>query len=345
MAKHRKEKGRAESIADAVYETEYRKPYDAVCSALTGDNWIRAYILAAALPLFGQYAISDIANWKSLSQRQMSRSLLSSTNVKEGTITRMDTVIKSVNGGTMILDQFYRVCLPNGRPDSQILVNVELQNNTHPGYRISDRALAHIWKIGSEQRGRDYVPANYSPLLSVASIWIFTDPPKKYANQLIIEAFPQKVASEPKQFIAFIYLGGPVNDRYKGIFKLLHVLLSSEMSAQKKCRILQEEFEIPISTTFRKEVESMCNLSQGVFEKGERQGMAKGIAKGMTKGMAKGLRQGMAKERDRATMKFIQNLMSMENIPLLRAMELAGVQKKDEERYLRMLNQRSKKKA
>ena len=73
----------------------------------------------------------------------------------------------------------------------------------------------------------------------------------------------------------------------------------------------------------------MCNLSQGVFEKGYRQGFEIGF------------RRGFAQERDRATVKFIQNLMSMENIPLLRAMELAGVQKKDEERYLRMLNRKS----
>ena len=55
--------------------------------------------------------------------------------------------------------------------------------------------------------------------------------------------------------------------------KLLEVLLSSERGTKEKKKILQEEFGIRMTQELEREVSEMCNLSDGV----EQKGIAKGI--------------------------------------------------------------------
>jgi len=74
-----------------------------------------------------------------------------------------------------------------------------------------------------------------------------------------------------------ITLGGEKRERYEGIFKMLDVLLSNTMEAADKKRILEEEYKIPMTEKFNKEVEDMCNLSMGVYESGHVDGYEKAM--------------------------------------------------------------------
>lgn len=65
-----------------------------------------------------------------------------------------------------------------------------------------------------------------------------------------------------------ICLGHSGDDKYAGILKLLDVLLSSETEPEEKKKILQDDFHIKMTKTLESEVQTMCNLSKGVEEKG-----------------------------------------------------------------------------
>ena len=65
-----------------------------------------------------------------------------------------------------------------------------------------------------------------------------------------------------------ICLGDSGDENSTGILRLLEVLLSSERDAREKKQILQTDFDIQMTKTLEREVTSMCNLSQGVEEKG-----------------------------------------------------------------------------
>ena len=65
------------------------------------------------------------------------------------------------------------------------------------------------------------------------------------------------------------------------VLKLLDVLLSTEVETQKKQKVLQEEFYIPMAPKFAEEVVEMCNLSKGVME----QGMEKGVLRSVRAAM------------------------------------------------------------
>ncbi len=49
---------------------------------------------------------------------------------------------------------------------------------------------------------------------------------------------------------------------------LLGALLSKELTIDEKLNIIGNEYDIPIEESFRKDVSVMCNLSQGIEDKG-----------------------------------------------------------------------------
>lgn len=61
----------------------------------------------------------------------------------------------------------------------------------------------------------------------------------------------------------------------------MDVLLSDSKKPEEKKKVLEEEYAIAMTKELEEEVNIMCNLGQGVLEKG----MEKGIEKGMEKGM------------------------------------------------------------
>lgn len=74
-----------------------------------------------------------------------------------------------------------------------------------------------------------------------------------------------------------VCLGDADDGEVTGILRLLEVLLSTERSTEEKKKILQEDFDIEMTQELEREVSEMCNLSDGVEQKG--------IAKGITKGI------------------------------------------------------------
>lgn len=57
------------------------------------------------------------------------------------------------------------------------------------------------------------------------------------------------------------------DERYE-LHRLLGALLSKELTIDEKLNIIGNEYDIPIEESLRKDVSVMCNLSQGIEEKG-----------------------------------------------------------------------------
>ena len=92
-------------------------------------------------------------------------------------------------------------------------------------------------------------------------------------SQIIINVEAQK--DEPKgnlDLLNIITLGLaknlPEHDETYELHRLLGALLSQELTIDEKLNIIGNEYDIPIEENFRKDVSVMCNLSQGIEEKG-----------------------------------------------------------------------------
>ena len=94
-------------------------------------------------------------------------------------------------------------------------------------------------------------------------------------SQIIINVEAQK--DEPKGYEilnrAIFYVSRLISsqkerDEIYELHRLLGALLSQELTMDEKLNIIGNEYDIPIEENFRKDVSVMCNLSQGIEEKG-----------------------------------------------------------------------------
>ena len=86
----------------------------------------------------------------------------------------------------------------------------------------------------------------------------------------------------------------------------------------------------------------MCNLSQGIVEKGIAQGMERGIAQGMERGMAQGMEKGMAQGMEKgafsATLDSLRRLIANAGMSAEQAMNVLEIPAAERPRYLAAMN-------
>ena len=82
----------------------------------------------------------------------------------------------------------------------------------------------------------------------------------------------------------------PEKEEKYELHRLLGALLSAKLDVNTKLDIIGNEFDIPLESDIRKDVNDMCNLSQGIKE----QAYAEGTENGIVKGVAIGKREGIA---------------------------------------------------
>ena len=59
----------------------------------------------------------------------------------------------------------------------------------------------------------------------------------------------------------------PEHDEKYELHRLIGALLSDRLRENEKIDIIEKEYKIPLSNDFRKEVDTMCNLGQGIEDR------------------------------------------------------------------------------
>ncbi len=133
----------------------------------------------------------------------------------------------------------------------------------------------------SAQYGTEFTAAQYDKIKKVYSIWVCMNPPESQKNSItrysiqednLVGGAQEPVCNYDLFSVVMICLGRSDHDRETDVLKLLDVLLSEETVQSEKRRILQEEFDIPMTEHLEQEVSVMCNLSQGIRQKGRVEG-------------------------------------------------------------------------
>ena len=82
------------------------------------------------------------------------------------------------------------------------------------------------------------------------------------------------------------------------LHRFLGTIFSQKLAVEEKLHIMKTEYDISEEEDFRKDVNEMCNLGEGIMEEGIAIGMEKGIAIGETRGRESGLAIGETKGRE-----------------------------------------------
>ena len=322
-------------LAKNITAAGEKAAYDAACKRLLANKVILAWIMKSCMEEYKAHSINEIAERYIEGIPQIAEAAVNpDEDGYEGSeqIRGAKNEDSTIQEGTITYDIRFLAIVPGTGETIRLIINVEAQNDFYPGYPIIKRALYYCSRMISSQYGSEFTETHYEKIRKVYSIWICPNPPKKRENtitrycvqeeNLVGQVLEQKENYDLLTVVMIcLGLGHAGDDNYRGILKLLGVLLSSEKEAEEKKKILQEDFDIAMTKTLESEVSAMCNLSKGVEERG--------IAIGLERGMERGLETG--------TLNAIRKLMETLKLTAEQAMEALKVPEEEKVKYAGML--------
>lgn len=131
--------------------------------------------------------------------------------------------------------------------------------------------------------------------------------------------------------VVMVYIGQGKRELGNRLLNLLEEIFKSKDSAKDKRERLQKEYQIDLNEDEEGMVDTMCNLSVGIFEKAWNQGVAAGMTKGLEQGLEKGLEKGRVQGREEGrkelTRAFVMQLLEM-HMPLPLSCRLRNAMRK-----------------
>lgn len=244
----------------------------------------------------------------------------------------------SLYEGTVTYDIRFHAIAPVSGELIRLIINVEAQNVFNPGYPLLKRGIYYCSRMISAQYGTEFTTAQYDKIKKVYSIWICMNPPENRRNSItryaiqednLVGGVREPICDYDLLSVVMICLGNPGQDGKPDVLKLLDVLLSGETGQTEKRRILMEEFDIPMTEHLEQEVSVMCNLSQGILEKGIERGIERGIEQGIEQGIEKGIVQGEERGILRNQVASVCALMETVGISSEQAMDMLKIAERE----------------
>ena len=275
-------------LKNAVKATDAKSQYDTSAKRLLGQKSILAHILVKTVDEFKGMDPKDVVGCIE------GTPLISTVSVEPGLtnvvreqhgkrVVGFNTENEEVNEGLVRFDIVFYVRMKDGL--SQIIINVEAQKDEPKGYQILNRAIFYVSRLISSQKERDFEKSSYDDIKRVYSIWICMNMAENTMSHVHLTKEDLIGSYEWKgnlDLVNIIILGLsqdlPEHDETYELHRLLGALLSQELTIDEKLNIIGNEYDIPIEENFRKDVSVMCNLSQGIEEKGIEIGRVEGEA-------------------------------------------------------------------
>ena len=309
------------SLANRIDTASAMKTYDEACKKVLANRYILAWILKSCIWEYHDVPLEEIAERCIEGEPEISRAPVHMEE-KPGFITGLNTESISMTEGKVTFDVKFRALIPRQGYATDMIMNIESQNNFYPGYPIVKRGIYYAGRMLSEQYGTVFENAEYDKLKKVASIWICTNPPKHRRNTItrysmkeksVVGSAREKQSNYDLITVVTICLGGKGKEQYEGVLKMLDVLLSQDILPADKKRTLQEEFGIPMSKKLKGGIDGMCNLSQGVYD------------------------EGMKKGADLATVSYVKAMMEKKGWSIDECLEILDIPKKKRKYYKEMI--------
>ena len=277
------------TLTNDIHMTNGQRMYDESCKKILSNKMILAWIMKECIAEFKDTEITDIANFYIEEQPEISNAEVFGSEKIHGLSTEMI----NDNNDKIFYDIRYRTTVPTDNEETtELIINIEAQNKYHVNYPLIKRGLFYASRMLSHQHGTEFDKLNYNKLKKVYSIWICHNVPKKIANSITrYEMAEQPIAGcmqeDKKNYdltsVVMIFLGKETDKPSSLVLNLLNCLLSENLSAEEKLEMLEVDYNIPKTKKLKEELIYMCNLSQGVLERGFNRGISQGIAVGESK--------------------------------------------------------------
>ena len=275
-------------LKSAVMATDRDAQYDNSAKRLIAHKIILARILVKTVEEFKGMDPLEVAalieGLPYISAVPVEPGLTNAVHFQNGQrLVGFNTENQELNEGLVRFDIVFYVRMKDGL--SQIIINVEAQKDEPSDYKILNRAVFYVSRLVSSQKERDFENSSYDDIKSVYSIWICMNMEENTMSHIHLTKEDLIGSYEWKgnlDLLNIIMIGLakelPEHDETYELHRLLGALLSRELTVDEKLDIIGKEYDIPLEENFRKDMSTMCNLSQGVKEEGIAIGRAEGEA-------------------------------------------------------------------
>ena len=286
-------------LKSAVMATDKDAQYDNSAKRLIAHKIILARILVKTVEEFKGMDPLEVAalieGLPYISAVPVEPGLTNAVHFQNGQrLVGFNTENQELNEGLVRFDIVFYVRMKDGL--SQIIINVEAQKDEPGEYEILNRAVFYVSRLISSQKERDFENSTYDDIKCVYSIWICMNMEENTMSHIHLTKEDLIGSYEWKgnlDLLNIIMIGLakelPEHDETYELHRLLGALLSRELTIDEKLDIIGKEYDIPLEENFRKDMSTMCNLSQGVKEEGIAIGRAEGEAGLITKMYKNGL--------------------------------------------------------
>ena len=285
-------------LKSAVMATDRDAQYDNSAKRLIAHKIILARILVKTVEEFKGMDPLEVAalieGLPYISAVPVEPGLTNAVHFQNGQrLVGFNTENQELNEGLVRFDIVFYVRMKDGL--SQIIINVEAQKDEPSDYKILNRAVFYVSRLISSQKEKDFENSSYDDIKCVYSIWICMNMEENTMSHIHLTKEDMIGSYEWKgnlDLLNIIMIGLakelPEHDETYELHRLLGALLSRELTVDEKLDIIGNEYDIPLEENFRKDMSTMCNLSQGVKEEGIAIGRREGLEEGRREGYAEG---------------------------------------------------------
>ena len=267
-------------------ERRRKMRYDATCKEVLSEKGMIACILQTCVEEFKGCSIKDIARHYIQGMPEVGTVVVEPDDGGALRIRNEQTEDKTQQEGTVFYDIRFTAIAPDSKKLIKLIINIEAQNDFHPGYPLLKRAIFYCSRLISSQYGTIFTKAHYEKIQKVYSIWICTEPTKKWSYSITRYRMTEEhIEGHGKAREADYDLLTPIlvclgKKRYTelhGLLKMLNMVLLDDVKVEDKLQTLSQEFGIEVTPHLEKGVAKMCNLSEGIEKRGFNKGKVETI--------------------------------------------------------------------
>lgn len=254
--------------------------YDLAAKRILSERAVAAYLLKGTVSEFKQASLADIAEKCIEGDIQVSAVPVNpgKTNAMPKKIKGLRNEIGDVTEGWTTFNVIFHAVTPETGERIRLIINIEAQKTFSEStlrYILMKRAVFYGSRLISAQKETEFTGSDYSDVKKVYTIWICMESPTDRSvinHYRMTERHLVGKYKEPQEHydllnIVMVYLApGPVRNRMLSMLQV--IFQETTKTAEEKSEILRKKFDIEVTAEMEEELRTMCNLSEGIYERG-----------------------------------------------------------------------------